>query len=149
MSVDITRNEFAEDGARGGAQATIVQTMIHITRDAKLAAPVDFGQLRMSIMWRKGWGSDTFNFPPEDGFNVGDGQAAEKKIDEPSGLVGYVGTAVEHGVYQEFGTRHMPAQPFMRLAADAVRGATAGEIARRWGPEAMRREFVRRRTRRR
>lgn len=149
MSVEIRENEFAGDGARMGAQALIVQTMIHLTRDAKLAAPVDLGQLRMSIMWRKGWGSDPFGFPVESGFNEGDGEPAREKIDQPSGLEGYVGTAVDHGVYQEFGTRNMPAQPFMRPAADAVRGATAAGIARRWGPEAMRRAWRARRRRRR
>lgn len=149
MSVEINENEFAEDGAREAARAAIFRTLVHITRDAKLAAPKDFGQLRMSIMWRKGWGSDAFNTPAEGGYNEGDGQPAHAKIEPARGMEGVVGTAVEHGVYQEFGTRFMPAQPFMRPAADAVRGATAVEIARRWGPEAMRRAWVARRRRRR
>lgn len=144
-AVQVTYNEFAKDGAREGVRAAIVQTMVRIHGEAVVNAPVDLGQLKNSLMWRKGWTSDVFNFPKEGGFNEAGGKQATRKLDDTvSGDEGIVGTNVEHGVYQEFGTRYMPAQPFLRVAADAVKGATASEIADKWGREAMEREFKRR-----
>lgn len=150
--VVVTINEFAEDGATEGLKAAIVVTMIRLHAQAVSAAPSDKGQLRNSIMWRKGWSSDVFGFPAEGGFNEagpnkkGNNEQAAVKIEAPNGLEGLVGTAVLHGTYQEFGTRYMKAQPFMRPAADAIRGATAAAIAQKWGREAMQKEFDARKT---
>ena len=141
----ITRNIFAKAGAEEGLKAAIVQTMVEIHANAVALAPVDLGQLRNSIMWRKSWGGDSFGFPSEGGFNSAGGERASDQIAAPSGQIeGVVGSAVEYATYQEFGTRNMPAQPYMRPAADAVRGATAGQIAQRWGREAMKREYAKR-----
>lgn len=151
--VIITENKFASAGAVEGVKATIVQTMIRMHAQAVALAPTDLGQLRNSIMWRKGWAIDAFNFPAEGGFNQsrpnkkGNNEQAAVRISSPQGLEGAVGTAVLHGTYQEFGTRYMKAQPFMRPAVDAARGASASEIAKTWGRAAMEREFARRTTR--
>lgn len=136
--VTITVNEFAPNGGEEGLKAAIVTTLVRIHAEATVRAPVDTSQLRTSLMWKKGWTNDAFNFPNQ----AGGGN--ERQIDKPSGLEGVVGTAVTHGIYQEFGTRKMKAQPYLRPAVDAVRGASASEIARQWGPEAMEREFKRR-----
>jgi len=143
----VTKNEFAREGAEQALKAAIVQTMIRVRAEAVQLAPFDLGQLRNSIMWRKGWTTDAFGFPREDGFNdAGAGKQATQKITSPSGLEGFVGTAVEYAPYQEFGTRRQKAQPYMRPAADAVRGFDASQIANTWGREAMAKEFRNRRT---
>ena len=147
-TVTVTTNDFAEDGAQSGLRAAIVVTMVRFRAQAVALAPSNFGELRNGIMWRKGWGSDVFNFPQEGGFNEygGDKPATEKLTANVSGDEGIVGTAVEHGTYQEFGTRYMPAQPFMRPSVDAIKGANAAEIANKWGRDAMAAEFKRRKT---
>lgn len=141
-------NEFAKAGAESGVRGAIVATMERLRANAVELAPADTGRLRNSIMWRKGWPSDVFNLPGEGGFNEAGGAPADKRIGQPRGEYGLVGTATNYGVYQELGTRYMPAQPYMRPAGDAVRGANASEIARKWGNDAMDREFRRRKERR-
>ena len=145
-TVTVTTNDFAEDGAQSGLRAVIVQTMVRVRGQAVALAPTDTGQLRNSIMWRKGWGSDVFSFPQEGGLNEygRDKQASAKVTANVSGDEGVVGSGLEYATYQEFGTRFMPAKPFMRIAADEVRGATAAQLANKWGPEAMAKEFNRR-----
>lgn len=150
-TLEVTKNEFAREGAEQALKAAIVQTMIRVRTEAVQSAPSDLGQLRNSIMWRKGWTTDAFGFPQEGGFNeAGPGkngsEQATQKITSPSGLEGFVGSAVEYATYQEFGTRRQKAQPYMRPAADAVRGFDASQIANTWGREAMAKEFRKRRT---
>jgi len=141
--VTITTNEFAKDGADESLKAAIVVTCNRVHAEAVQNAPVDQGRLRNSIMWAKSWGDDAFNFPDSDGFNSqsGDSAPGSAKIEPGNGLEGYVGSGLEYATYQEFGTRYMPAQPYLRPAGDTVRGKSAGEIAKKWGPEAMRKEY--------
>ena len=67
-----------------------------IASDAQSNAPVDTGELRDSI---------------------------EAVMEEASELIirGAIEVGAEHGVYQEFGTIHMPAQPYLAPALDANR----------------------------
>ena len=95
----------------------ITETAINLTAQAKLLAPVDFGELEGSIMWR----SDN----KTGGYGQGRGQdltKGDKLAVTPEVGAAYVGTAVEYGIYQEFGTRNMSAQPYLRPAADIVQG---------------------------
>jgi HK97 gp10 family phage protein len=133
--VTVTFNDFAKKGGDEGLKAAIVQTMVRLRAQAVQLSPDDEGTLKSSIMWRKSWGSDSFGFPSQDGGVPG------AQIPKPDGISGVVGTGIEYGVYQEFGTRYMPAQPYLRPAADSIRGATAQDIAKKWGREAMMREF--------
>lgn len=149
----ITFNEFAPAGAEEALKAVIVATAVEVRANAVFYAPVDEGRLINSLMWRTSWDRDAFGFPREGGFNEAGGSerattplSALRSSGAPEGVVG---TAVEYGLYQEFGTRFMPAQPFLRPAADAVRGASAAAIAQRWGNAAMDREFKARKTTRR
>ena len=66
---------------------------------AKEHAPVDTGNLRRSITHELHGGRKPF---------------------------GRVGTNVRYGIYQELGTRHHPAHPFMRPAIEAVRQLMKG-----------------------
>ena len=95
----------------------ITETAISITAQAKLLAPVDYGELEGSLMWK----SDN----KSGGYGQGRGQdltKGDKLTVSPAKGVAYVGTAVEHGIYQEFGTRKMSAQPYLRPSADIIQG---------------------------
>lgn len=75
-----------------------MQDAVHmVERDAKGRAPVDTGNLKASI-------------------------ASEVKGDVDGAVEGYVGTPVEYGFFQEFGTSKMGASPFLQPAVDANRG---------------------------
>jgi len=81
-----------------------------VVAEAKTHAPVDLGELRNSIMAKVGKNI-------EHGFNDGCGKAAESKISErPASNEAYVGTNLYYAPYQEFGTRDIPAHPFLRPA---------------------------------
>ena len=71
-------------------------------RNAKQKAPVDTGRLKGSI------GSSFFN----------------------SGLSGEVSTNVKYAIYQEYGTRYMPAQPFFYPAFLVTRSAFIRDLSR-------------------
>lgn len=89
----------------------ITITSIKVTAQAKELCPVApylGGNLKGSIQYK-----------------TGDGKAGglenENQLNEnPQGLSAVVGTPVEYGIYQEFGTRKMDAQPYMRPAIDII-----------------------------
>jgi HK97 gp10 family phage protein len=76
---------------RPAAARAVAKAAFDIEGRAKTLAPVDTGALRGSI-------------------------AAQKVSD----LAWRVSVGQEYGIYQEFGTRFMPAQPFLLPAAQAV-----------------------------
>lgn len=134
----INENKFALEGGKEGLKKAILEMAVRVHANAVPNAPTDTGALRNSLMWRT----------PEDegGYNEQGGANAEKKIDtRPGENEAVVGTNLDYGVYQEFGTRRMAAQPYLRPAGDAVRGSTAAEIGKKWGREAMKEEFAKRR----
>lgn len=73
----------------------LVRRSVRVERAAKQACPVDTGRLRSSI-------------------------AREVGNDE-RGLVARIGTDVSYGIYVEFGTARMRAQPYLRPALGAAR----------------------------
>ena len=75
------------------AKRAVLATALDAERIAKRRCPVDTGRLRASIHTRQ--------------------------ID--GGLGAEVLTDVYYAVYQEYGTRYMSAQPYMRPAAEAVK----------------------------
>jgi HK97 gp10 family phage protein len=78
--------------ARVGLGVAVHKAVFDVEAQAKTRAPVDTGALRASIH----------------GEMTGDTE-------------GQVTTGVDYAVFQEYGTRHMPAHPFMTPAAEAVR----------------------------
>lgn len=102
----------------------VLETCIRITTEAKSLCPVALengGRLRNSIMYRTKL--------QEGLFNNESGPSAPKKLDsQPKGNEGYVGSNLEYAVYQEFGTRYMFAQPFLRPAAHIVAGRDVKKI---------------------
>lgn len=105
-----------------GNEKALIELGINITGLAKNLAPVDFGQLRNSIQWQTAKSSG--------GYVAGHntiGENSEKQYNgNPDGRNGFelnnknndllVGATAKHAIYQEFGTRNMKPQPFMRPA---------------------------------
>jgi len=111
-----------------------------IASQAKLLAPVDYGQLRNSL--------SASNLRETKLLNNMEGEKADAldtqglKDDEV-----YVGSNSDHAVAQEYGVgeRSMIAQPFLRPAMEAVvQRKTPAEIFEKYGREAMDRELKRR-----
>jgi len=93
-----------------------------VERLAKQKAPVDTGALRASIYTAIG----NENSPPD----VDDG-AARVRLPDPAGqLVAHVGPSVDYGIYQELGTRLVPAQPFLLPAVRAAEDVVPAEFRR-------------------
>ena len=109
-----------------------------IASQAKLLAPVDYGQLRNSL--------SASNTSRTEMLNNMSGEKAEAldtqclKDDET-----YVGSNSDHAIFQEYGTVKQPAQPYLRPAMEAVvQRKTPAEIFEKYGREAMDRELKRR-----
>ena len=98
MSVEVIKYGDTLKGVTEGTYQSILKTCINVNNEAKLLAPVDLGELRNSMT-----------------YEVNKAQ-----------LEGVVGTNVKYSVYQEYGTRYMDAQPFLRPAVEVVtKGASA------------------------
>lgn len=109
-----------------------------IASQAKLLAPVDYGQLRNSL--------SASNLRETKLLNNMEGEKADAldtqglKDDEV-----YVGSNSDHAIFQEYGTVKQPAQPYLRPAMEAVvQRKTPAEIFEKYGREAMDRELKRR-----
>jgi len=109
-----------------------------IASQAKLLAPVEFGQLRNSI--------SATSLKKTVLLNNRSGDKAEEL--SKSGLKNdevYAGSNSDHAIFQEYGTRFMSAQPFMRPAKEVVvEGKTAQNIIVKYGAIAMERELKKR-----
>lgn len=76
---------------------------------AKAQAPVDTGALKNSIYTVTSDSSD---------YSGGD----MPQVDTPANdHTAYVAVGMSYGIYQEYGTSHMPAQPYMTPAVEGVR----------------------------
>lgn len=138
-SVRITKNIFAQNGATNGLYASNLETALKIEANAKAACPVDFGELRNTIM--------TLSAKEEHGFNDEPGQKApedQKLSVNPKGTDVYTGTASDHW-YPEFGTRFMEAQPFERPAGEIVAGSPPIQVIKKYNSDEMRKAFTRKR----
>jgi len=121
-----------------GKEITNLMIGAAIASQAKLLAPVDYGQLRNSL--------SASNLRETKLLNNMEGEKADAldtqglKDDEV-----YVGSNSDHAIFQEYGTVKQPAQPFLRPAMEAVvQRKTPAEIFAKYGREAMDRELKRR-----
>ncbi len=96
------------------SKKTSLMIAIKITGRAKALSPYDKGRLRNSIMWKVG--------KEEGGFNDSSGEFADKQItiSPEKESDGYIGSNLEYATYQEFGTRRMAPQPYLRPAIALV-----------------------------
>ena len=102
MSVDFYKFGDPLKGAEKGLEEIVLIKAIKITAEAKSRAPYDDGILRGSIMYRTAK-------------KVG-GHEKGPTISLPGKALAVVGSALYYALYQEFGTRYMPPQPFLRPA---------------------------------
>lgn len=106
-------------GIDEGLEEAVLKIAAKITANAKSAAPVDTGELRASI-----------------GFKTPNTETASPELSPtPKDTEAYVGSAESYASYQEFGTRKMEAQPYLRPAVEAVKGKPAEEIIKKYTNE--------------
>ena len=109
-----------------------------IASQAKLLAPVDYGQLRNSISASSTKRTEMLNNMAGEKAEALDTQGLK------DGEV-YVGSNSDHAIFQEYGTVKQPAQPYLRPAMEAiVQRKEPAEIFAKYGREAMDRELKRR-----
>lgn len=112
MSVTVTKfGDMAKLIAEGNELA-IFALVNDVVNECKTLSPVQYGQLKNGWMARVK-GQDI-------GFNQGGNKPAESKITPVAKEgEGYVGNAVEHVIWNEFGTYRMAATPMIRPAIAA------------------------------
>lgn len=103
----IDNSKLALSAVKSGTYNGIIETAINVAAQAKELAPVDTAMLKGSIMWKAGTLKG----------GITQGKELSSSIPKYGAIVG---TATEYAVYQEFGTRKMPAQPYLRPAVDIV-----------------------------
>lgn len=109
QKVDIFINGNPFKGADIGNEKSIIEIAEQVVAEAKALAPVDLGQLRNSIMFKTS--------TEQGGFNDGSGESARNELtSQPTKGEGFVGSNLDYAIYQEFGTRRIAPQPYLRPA---------------------------------
>ncbi len=119
-------------------KATIESTLqvaIDAAAQAKDLCPVaeiNGGRLRNSIMWK--------TKTNEGGLDDKGGPGAPYKVDEVprSDKEAVVGFNLNYGIYQEYGTKYMAPQPFLRPSMALARGAKTADIIKKINDENLR-----------
>lgn len=101
------------------AKKAVKKAALDVEGHAKVNAPVDTGYLRNSIYSVTADSSD---------YHGGDKSLPEVGKPE-SDTEAIVAVGASYGIFQEYGTRHMPAQPYLTPAADLVRGSISQVFA--------------------
>lgn len=92
-----------------------------IQRAAAQNAPVDTGFLKSSI-YVVTKGASTYGAAAENASGKnGDAELLPEIDQPPNDRTAYVAVGANYGIYQEFGTVNMPAQPYLTPAAELVR----------------------------
>ena len=140
VNVQRTKHGNVKTAVANGKEISNLMIGAAIASQAKLLAPVDYGQLRNSL--------SASNLRETKLLNNMEGEKADAldtqglKDDEV-----YVGSNSDHAVAQEYGVgdKRTIAQPFLRPAMEAVvQRKTPAEIFEKYGREAMDRELKRR-----
>lgn len=133
-SVTLIRNGDIVNIFEATIPKTNIEVAIKVCALAKTlcpVAPVNGGRLRNSIMW--------YSNKAQGGFNDSGGPAAPYKI---SGNVpkndALVGSKLRYAVYQEFGTRYMKPQPFLRPAIAIYTGQKVMDVLKKICDEELR-----------
>ena len=132
MIKDIKHGD-AKAAVKEGTKAGMIECAIKVVSQAKAICPVakeHGGRLRNSIMWKS---SDK-----EGGLNNGGGEKAQALESKAGDMDVLVGSNVEYSTYQEFGTRNIPPQPFLRPSiAIHGYGKDAAETMKKRAQEVM------------
>ena len=139
MKVDVKRTKYGNVKSAVADGKAISNLMIGaaIASQAKLLAPVDYGQLRNSLSASNTSRTEMLNNMAGEKAEALDTQGL--KDDEV-----YAGSNSDHAIFQEYGTVKQPAQPYLRPAMEAVvQRKTPAEIFAKYGREAMDKELKR------
>jgi HK97 gp10 family phage protein len=139
IKFDVKRTRYGDVKSAVAEGKAISNLMIGaaIASQAKLLAPVDYGQLRNSLSASNTSKTELLNNMPGEKAEALDTQGL--KDDEV-----YAGSNSDHAIFQEYGTVKQPAQPFLRPAMEAVvQRKDPAEIFAKYGREAMDRELKR------
>jgi HK97 gp10 family phage protein len=137
MKVEAKRTRYGNVKSAVANGKAISNLMIGaaIASQAKLLAPVDYGQLRNSLSASNTSKTEMLNNMAGEKAEALDTQGL--KDDEV-----YAGSNSDHAIFQEYGTVKQPAQPYLRPAMEAVvQRKTPAEIFEKYGREAMDREL--------
>jgi len=129
MSVEFKKVKGLDKIIDKSIDVGILETCIKITAEAKSLAPVNKqigtgGRLRNSIMYKTNI--------KDGGLNDSGGERADRPLDiQPKQLEGYIGANLEYAIYQEYGTRRMRPQPFLRPAGLIVKSGNQADVIRK------------------
>lgn len=131
--IKVVKHGDAKAGVREGTKAGMIECAIKVVSQAKAICPVAKeygGRLRNSIMWK--------SVDKEGGLNNSGGEKAQALETKAGDMDVLVGSNVEYSTYQEFGTRNIPPQPFLRPAI-AIHGfgADAQQTMKKRAEEVM------------
>ena len=105
---------------KAGVTASNLSIGVAIASQAKLLAPVDYGQLRNSISASSKTQTKMLN---DKRFSPKREPMKEGKALDTSELKGdevFAGSNSDHAIHQEYGTIKQPAQPFLRPAVELI-----------------------------
>ena len=134
--MEIIRNGNMDVIFDGANEKSVLEIAITICSQAKTLAPspgkTGTGRLRNAIMYK--------NNKTKGGFNDSGMEQADKEITTGSMKKNEmaVGFNLEYGIYQEFGTRYMKPQPFLRPAIALMKGAPMADIIKKIHAEELR-----------
>ena len=120
MSVEITKYGDLLKAVEDGNEKAILTLVTRVTATAKTLAPVHLGQLRNSIMGRVEKKDIDYNMSGKE-------PATAKLTERAKQGEGFVGSNLLHAIYNEFGTRRMAAQPFLRPAVNIEASGSKSE----------------------
>lgn len=137
MKMTVKRLKYGnpKDAVEEGKKVSNLMIGVAIANQAKLLAPVKYGQLRNSL--------SASNTKETRALNNRPGEQAEPL--DTSGLTGddvLAGSNSDHAIFQEYGTIKQPAQPFLRPATELIiQRKDPAEIVAKYNREAMEKEF--------
>lgn len=138
VTVTRIKNGNVSDAILKTVKNSNLELGVQIASQAKVLAPVDFGQLRNSI--------SASSLSETKLLNDSNGEKAEAL--ETTGLKDgevYVGSNSDHTIFQEYGTIRQPAQPFLRPSAELkAQGANVADIVKKYNRTAMEAELKKR-----
>jgi len=138
VTVTRIKNGNVSDAILKTVKNSNLELGVQIASQAKVLAPVDFGQLRNSI--------SASSLSETKLLNDSNGERAEAL--ETTGLKDgevYVGSNSDHTIFQEYGTIRQPAQPFLRPSAELkAQGANMADIVKKYNRTAMEAELKKR-----
>ena len=140
FKTESTRTKFGDprDAVKRAIVSGNIAVGARVASQAKALAPVEFGELRNSISASSTTKTVLLNTQPGDrAFGLSTAGLGRGEV--------YVGSNSDHAVFQEYGTKYMIAQPFLRPAKELIiDGKTAQDIIWKFQRKEMEQELKKR-----